>query len=81
MGVEAPDCVNTKNEAKCIALFYGQFISVVGALGDEWNVIVEKNEEYWLVYQTKANSFVKLDTLLYRININSGKPSEFLPKN
>ena len=84
MGVEAPGCVGKEalnaSDAKCIALFYGQFISTVGSLGGEWDVKPIKKESDWYIYPTKVNSFVQLDTLLYKINSNTGEISEFLPK-
>lgn len=72
--------METEEDAKCIALFYGQFISTVGALGSEWNVRAEKLGEYWYIYPTKANSFVTLETLLYKIDSKIGNTSEFLPE-
>ncbi len=83
MGVEPPACVGvaakTVNDAKCIAFFYGQFISVVGAFGKEWNVRPVNNDGVWYIYPTKPNSFVTLDTVLYKISANTGKISQFLP--
>jgi len=84
MGTEAPGCVGkevkTQAEAKCIALFFGKFISTVGAFGAEWDVTARRHGDEWFVYPKKANSLVSLDTLLYKINAKTGKPSEFRPK-
>ena len=84
MGVEAPPCVGkpaiSAEDARCIALFYGQFISTVRAFGGEWDVRAVREGKYWLIYPTKESSFVSLSTLLYKINAQTGEPSGYLPK-
>lgn len=47
-------------DAARIALFYGQFISVVDVFGGEWDVKAVKEGAYWLIYPAKESSFVPI---------------------
>ncbi|GAA5215715.1 hypothetical protein ACFSJ3_10860 [Corallincola platygyrae] len=83
MGKEAPACVGkqvqTVHEAKCIALFYGQFVSTMHALGGERDVRAVKKENDWYIYPTKSSARIDLDTALYKIDSKTGMPSDYLP--
>ena len=77
-GVKAPACVGatveTVRDAKCIALFYGQFISVVGAFGEVWDVEAKLKGDKWFIYSKKPNGIAPEGTVLYIINKVSGEP-------
>jgi hypothetical protein len=78
MGVEAPKCVGsivkTESDAKCIALFYGQFISLVGAFGKKWDVTAKEKSGIWYVYPKEPTELVPEGTVLYKISSKTGKP-------
>lgn len=84
MGVEAPTCVNkeVKNEedAKCIVLFYAQFISVLDPLGGAWDVKAIHQDGFWYIYPATPTERIHLDTLLFKINDKSGETSKYLPE-
>jgi len=75
-GVEAPPCigapVNNEAAAKCIALFHGQFISQLGALGKVWDVSATRKGDVWYVFPKEPNDVVPDGTILFMIDARTG---------
>lgn len=67
--------VKNASSAKCIALREGASISLVGVFGGVWDVVAKKQGDFWFIYPKKANSLVTLDTLLMKIEVETGKAS------
>ena len=74
--VTAPPCigapVNNEAAAKCIALFHGQFISQLGALGKVWDVSATRKGDVWYVFPKEPNDVVPDGTILFMIDARTG---------
>ncbi len=78
IGMETPACwgkpIKNEKQVKCIVFFLAEFESTLYPLGENWDVLLKKSGNIWLVYPKIPTKEIPKNVILYKINSITGKP-------